>query len=388
MRFIYVVFLAIIVLSSTCRAADKPPEEMTPEELAAAIQGAVERDQYNELMAVAYEKYPYNPALAPLTFRDAFYSGDLERALEICEEAYKIDPDNVGWVSSRALVLFELKRYDDAERAFLEALETSAASPIANVYLGYIELTKDEPDLKKAKEYYELGLAEVQPGQEGEFLEGFYDLASVYARLGELDLAFENLGRVLNIDPVFIEEAAEDPNLESLRGDPRYEELAAKAGEDLAEFIATYATVPPGEPAPEFVLLDTDGNTVMLSDYAGKVVLVNVWATWCPPCRVEIPDIAELYDDYKDKGLAVLGISVDDISEEFTVENLADESVGLGIDYPVLLGTESVIESYISKAGGIPETYIIGPDGTVKDFVYGMTDRKTLERKISKYLPE
>jgi thiol-disulfide isomerase/thioredoxin len=368
MRFIYVVFLAIIVLSSTCRAADKPPEEMTPEELAAAIQGAVERDQYNELMAVAYEKYPYNPALAPLTFRDAFYSGDLERALEICEEAYKIDPDNVGWVSSRALVLFELKRYDDAERAFLEALETSAASPIANVYLGYIELTKDEPDLKKAKEYY--------------------DLASVYARLGELDLAFENLGRVLNIDPVFIEEAAEDPNLESLRGDPRYEELAAKAGEDLAEFIATYATVPPGEPAPEFVLLDTDGNTVMLSDYAGKVVLVNVWATWCPPCRVEIPDIAELYDDYKDKGLAVLGISVDDISEEFTVENLADESVGLGIDYPVLLGTESVIESYISKAGGIPETYIIGPDGTVKDFVYGMTDRKTLERKISKYLPE
>jgi thiol-disulfide isomerase/thioredoxin len=388
MRFIYVVFLAIALFSSTCWAADKPPEEMTPEELAAAIQGAVERDEYNELMAVAYEKYPYDPALAPLTFRDAFYSGDLERALEICEEAYKADPDNVEWISSRALVLFELKRYDEAERAFSQALETSAVSPIANVYLGYIELTKDEPDLEKAKECYELGLAEVQPGQEGEFLEGFYDLASIYGRLGELDSAFENLGRVLNIDPVFIEEAAEDPNLESMRSDPRFDELAAKAEEDLAGFIATYATVPPGEPAPEFVLLDTDGNTVMLSDYAGKVVLVNVWATWCPPCRAEIPDIAELYDDYKDKGLAVLGISVDDISEEFTVENLTEESAGLGINYPVLLGTENVIESYISKAGGIPETYIVGPDGIVKDFIYGMTDRKTLERKILEHLPE
>jgi thiol-disulfide isomerase/thioredoxin len=388
MRLIYVVFVAVILLPLVCRAADKPPEEMTPEELAAAIQGAVERDRYNELMAVANEKYPYDPALAPLTFRDAFYSGDLERALEICEGAYKADPDNVEWISSKALVLFDLKRYDEAEPAFLETLETSAASPIANVYLGYIELTKDEPDLEKAKEYYELGLAGVQPGQEGEFLEGFYDLASVYARLGELDPAFENLTRVLNIDPFLIEEAAEDPNLESLRGDPRYDELAAKAENDLAEFVATYATVPPGEPAPEFVLLDTDGNTVMLNDYAGSVVLVNVWATWCPPCRAEIPDIAELYGDYKDKGLAVLGISVDEIGDEFTVENLAEESAGLGINYPVLLGTESVIESYISKAGGIPETYVIGPDGVVKDFVYGMTDRKTLERKILKYLTE
>lgn len=388
MRFIYVVFVAIILLPLVSRAADKPPEEMTPEELAAAIQGATERGRYNELLALANEKYPYDPALAPLTFRDAFYSGDLERALEICEEAYKIDPDNAEWISSKALVLFELKRYDEAERAFSEALETSAISPIANVYLGYIELTKDEPDLEKAKEYYELGLAEIQPGQEGEFLEGFYDLASVYARLGELGPALENLGRVLAADPAFIGEAAEDPNLETLRGDPRFDELAAKAEEDLAEFIVTYATVPPGEPAPEFVLLDTDGNTVMLSDYAGKVLLVNVWATWCPPCRAEIPDIAELYGDYKDKGLAILGISVDDISDEFTVEDLAEESAGLGINYPVLLGTESVAEAYISKAGGIPETYIIGPDGVVKDFVYGMTDRKTLERKILKYLTE
>jgi thiol-disulfide isomerase/thioredoxin len=386
MRFINTV-LIVVLFSSMCWAADKPPVEMTPEELAAAIQGAVEREQYNELMAVANEKYPYDPALAPLTFRDAFYSGDLERALEICEGAYKVDPDNVDWVSSRAILLFDLERFDEAESAVREALEAGALPPVANVYLGYIELTKDEPELERAKEYYELGLADVQAGQEGELLGSFYDLASVYTRLGELDAAFENLERVLNIDAAFIEEAAEDPNLETLRDDPRYEGLATKAYEDLAEFTATYATVPPGEPAPEFVLLDVDGNTIMLSDYAGKVVLVNIWATWCPPCRVEIPDIAELYDEYNDSGLAVLGISLDEIGEEFTVDDLVVASAELGVNYPVLLGTESVAEAYISKAGGIPETYIVGPDGIVKDFIYGMTDKDTLERKILKYLP-
>jgi cytochrome c biogenesis protein CcmG/thiol:disulfide interchange protein DsbE len=386
MRFINTV-LIVVLLSSTCWAADKPPAEMTPEELAAAIQGAVEREQYEELIAVAWENYPYHPALAPYTFRDAYFAGDLERALEVIEEVRKTEPDNAEWISSRAILLFDLERFAEAEDAVREALDVGALSPIANVYLGYIELTKDDPDLGRAKEYYELGLADVQAGQEGELLGSFYDLASVYARLGELDAAFENLERVLNIDPAFIEEAAEDPNLENLRDDSRYEGLAAKAYEDLAEFTATYATVPPGEPAPEFVLVDTDGDAVMLSDYAGKVVLINVWATWCPPCRVEIPDIAELYDEYKGNGFVVLGISLDEIDEEFTVDDLAAASAELGVNYPVLLGTESVAEAYISKAGGIPETYIVGPDGIVKDFVYGMTDRDTLERKILKYLP-
>jgi len=386
MRFINTV-LIVVLLSSTCWAADKPPAEMTPEELAAAIQGAVEREQYEELIAVAWENYPYHPALAPYTFRDAYFAGDLERALEVIEEVRKTEPDNAEWISSRAILLFDLERFAEAEDAVREALDAGALSPVANVYLGYIELTKDEPELERAKEYYELGLADVQAGQEGELLGSFYDLASVYARLGEFDVAFENLERVLNIDPAFIEEAAEDPNLETLRDDSRYEGLAAKAEVEMAEFTATYATVPPGEPAPEFVLLDVDGNTVMLSDYVGEVVLINIWATWCPPCRAEIPDIAELYDEYNDRGLAVLGISLDEINDEFTVDDLTVASAELGVNYPVLLGTESVAEAYISKAGGIPETYIVGPGGIVKDFVYGMTDRDTLERKILKYLP-
>ncbi|UCE27535.1 MAG: redoxin domain-containing protein [Candidatus Coatesbacteria bacterium] len=388
MRLINKALVVVVLVSSTCWAADKPPTEMTPEELAAAIQGAVEREQYEELITVAWEKYPYHPALAPFTFSDAYFAGDLERALEVVEEVLKIEPDNAEWISSRAILLFDLERFAEAENAVREALDAGALPPVANVYLGYIELTKDEPDLERAKEYYELGLADVQAGQEGELLGSFYDLASVYARLGDLDAALENLERVLNIEPAFIEEAAEDPNLETLRDDPRYAELAADAEAGIADFIASYATVPPGEPAPEFVLLDVDGDTVMLSDYAGKVVLVNFWATWCPPCRAEIPDIAELYVDYRDKGLVVLGISLDEITDEFTVDDLAATSTELGVNYPVLLGTESVAEAYISKAGGIPETYIVDQFGTVVEFVYGMTDEETLERKILKDLPE
>jgi thiol-disulfide isomerase/thioredoxin len=391
MRFIDTVFIIIVLLSTTCWAVDKPPAEMTPEELADAIgEAAFENDvdRYEELIAVVLERFPYHRVLAKFTFTEAKYSGDLEQALEIAVGVGKLAPEDTDWVMNRGIVLVELERYGEAEAAFLEALDKGGDYPITYAYLGFVELKKDPPGLEKAKEYYELGLTQIGTGWEGEFLGSFYDLASVYARLGDHDAAFENLERVLNIDPVFIEEAAEDPNLETLRGDPRYEELAAKAEEDLAEFIATYATVPPGEPAPEFVLLNVDGDTVMLSDYAGKVVLINIWATWCPPCRVEIPDIAELYDEYKDNGLVALGISLDEVNAEFTVDDLAAASAELGVNYPVLLGTESVAEAYISKAGGIPETYIIGPDGLVKDFIYGMTDRKTLERKILKYLPE
>ncbi len=388
MKLIRTVVFVSALLASTCPAADTAPADMTPEELAAAIQETVERERYEELIAVAWEKYPYHPALASYTFRDASFAGDLERALEVIEEVRKVEPDNAEWISNRAVLLFDLERYVEAEEAFLEVISTSAWDPVMYISLGFIELTKGEPDLEKAKEYYEKGLAQVPPGEEWGLLDAFYDLASIYARLGELDAAFENLERVFAIDAGRFEVLVDDPNMENVRSDAGYADLAATAEEAYATYIATYATVLPGEPAPEFVLFDTDGDTVTLSDYAGEVVLVNIWATWCPPCRAEIPDIAELYDEYKDKGLAVLGISVDEIGEEFTVDDLAATSAELGVNYPVLLGNESVADAYISKAGGIPETYIVGADGIVKDFIYGMTDRETLERKILKYLPE
>ena len=123
MKLIRTVVFASALLASTCPAADTAPADMTPEELAAAIQETVERERYEELIAVAWEKYPYHPALASYTFRDASFAGDLERALEVIEEVRKVEPDNAEWISNRAVLLFDLERYVEAEEAFLEVIE-------------------------------------------------------------------------------------------------------------------------------------------------------------------------------------------------------------------------------------------------------------------------
>jgi tetratricopeptide (TPR) repeat protein len=355
------VIIALMLFTFVNQAAGVPPVEITPEELAAA-------------------------------FWEAVNTGDGERALEIATEAGNLDPDNVDWVRRRGAVLVELGRYGEAEEVFLYAVARGDESATTFSYLVLIELKKDTPDLEAAKKYekrYEQSIKGWYTSGDpigDRRSERSYNLASIYIGLGEADIAFEYLERALTDDPSYVEKASEDPNLDSLRDDPRYTELAAEAEGNVAESIATYATVPPGEPAPEFVLLDVDGNTVKLSDYHGKVLLVNFWTTWCLEWA-EIPYIAELYDEYKDKGLVVLGIFMDGVAEEFTMEDLTAISAELGVNYPVLLGTKSVAEAYISKTYGIPETYIVDQFGTVVEFIYGVPDKEILERKILKYLP-
>src|SRR5690242_16222960 len=97
-----------------------------------------------------------------------------------------------------------------------------------------------------------------------------------------------------------------------------------------------------GKEAPDFVLKDLDGKKVKLSDYRGKAVLLNFWATWCPPCKVEMPWFVDLQKQYGNDGLVVLGVAMDD-SEPGTIAKFANE---MGVNYPVLLGTDKVSDDY------------------------------------------
>ena len=111
--------------------------------------------------------------------------------------------------------------------------------------------------------------------------------------------------------------------------------------------------------APDFNLEDLNGNEISLSDFEGKVLFLNFWATWCPPCRAEIPDFIEVYNKYKDQGLAILGVSVDRISankvEDFVIKNK--------MNYPVAMATAELFKNYPSPSA-IPTTLVI--DGTGK----------------------
>jgi peroxiredoxin len=134
--------------------------------------------------------------------------------------------------------------------------------------------------------------------------------------------------------------------------------------------------------APDFELADYAGKKVRLADYKGKVVFVNFWATWCGPCKYEIPMFVDLQQRYGAQGLNFLGISVDDPVEE--LKPFVDQ---YKMNYPVLvgLGREEVQEAY-GPMIGIPVTVVIGRDGNVCTRYFGLRSKDRFEADIKALL--
>ncbi len=129
--------------------------------------------------------------------------------------------------------------------------------------------------------------------------------------------------------------------------------------------------------AAGFNVTDTTGKTHSLAEYKGKWVLVNYWATWCPPCLEEIPDLIALHDNKKNN-LVVLGIAVDYRSQK-QVTDFAD---GLLVSYPIVLGTPKVINQ-IGPMQGLPTTYLYNPEGKLVAQQTGAITRKSVEDFIT-----
>lgn len=135
------------------------------------------------------------------------------------------------------------------------------------------------------------------------------------------------------------------------------------------------------KPAPSFTLKTVDGKTVSLADYKGKAVLLNFWATWCGPCKLEMPWLIELQKKYAAQGFTVLGISEDDDS----TKKVSDFMAKMGVDYPVLMYDDKMNHAY----GGIdylPTSYYIGRDGKVIIEAGGLISESEMEANIKKIL--
>jgi len=133
--------------------------------------------------------------------------------------------------------------------------------------------------------------------------------------------------------------------------------------------------------APDFSLSSPDGEQVKLSDFKGKVIILDFWATRCPPCRREIPDFIKLQDKYRDKGLVIIGVSLDRGNIE-TVKNFCRDE---GVNYPIVMGDFEVTESY----GGImyiPTTFVIGRNGNIVKKFIGFTSMGVFEGEVEKLL--
>lgn len=136
-------------------------------------------------------------------------------------------------------------------------------------------------------------------------------------------------------------------------------------------------------PAPDFVLKDLQGKDVRLADYKGKVLILNFWATWCPPCRAEIPDFIEAYAANRDKGLEILGLSVD----RMTPGQLLPFVSMAKINYPIALADVRIVEDY-EPGNLIPATIIIDKKGTLRHRHVGQMDKDTLLRLFNRYINE
>ena len=141
------------------------------------------------------------------------------------------------------------------------------------------------------------------------------------------------------------------------------------------------------KPAPDLNMTDLDGNTFKLSDYRGKVVILNFWAVWCPPCQIETPHLVSLYDKYKDKGLVILGIAISSGNDK----KIREKAKEWGIHYPVINGDDfPPIRRNFWEVRAVPTTYIINQEGKIfKNYVgFSAATPVELEADIKAFLKQ
>jgi peroxiredoxin len=144
--------------------------------------------------------------------------------------------------------------------------------------------------------------------------------------------------------------------------------------------VSGRASLKPGRErnrAPNFSLKDANGKTVQLADYRGKVVLLNFWATWCEPCKIEIPWFVEFERRHKGQGFAVVGVSMDEDGWQAVKPFISD----LGINYRILLGDDSVSQLY-GGVEALPTSFLIDRDGKIAATHVGLVSKSKYENEL------
>jgi cytochrome c biogenesis protein CcmG/thiol:disulfide interchange protein DsbE len=167
--------------------------------------------------------------------------------------------------------------------------------------------------------------------------------------------------------------------------------LASAAMGELIPGTPQYLSPFLGKPAPQFVLEDLSGKKVSLSSYKGKAVLINFWATWCAPCKLETPWLVDLRNQYAPQGFEILGVSADDIDRD-DPKKLSDEKKEIAhfvqqlrMPYPVLIDGGSVSRPY-GGLDSLPTSFFVDRNGTVVATQLGLTSKDEIEANIRKAL--
>jgi thiol-disulfide isomerase/thioredoxin len=238
-----------------------------------------------------------------------------------------------------ALTFYQKKEYSKSNETFRRILEL-------------IPAPKDSP--------YDSMLANVH-----------YNISMNHALLGEKRQAFESLDRAVSSGFWNHDHLTRDPSLKELRNDKEFQAIVEKARRGIAEIA--------------FGLKDLDGKEIKKEDLAGKVVVLDVWGTWCPPCRAEIPSFVKLQEKYGSQGLQIVGLTWEKRPPDDQVKaRVSDFAKKERVNYPLVLMSEGLNRAL--NIQGYPTTFYIGRDGFLADRVTGAEGYEELERRVTKLL--
>jgi thiol-disulfide isomerase/thioredoxin len=289
-------------------------------------------------------------------------SGRVDQALGLLERALAAEPAH-----RKALFLvaeWAQKRATELERPASSPYYIKSAEALRTLRNSYKDLSTHE---------YEV-LAPV-----------LYNEACTYALQNQPEKALDALAE--SIDAGFAEAdlMAEDAELASIRSAPRFAELTRKIEKNAADHATAKAAklVADARPFPfTFELPDVDGKKVALEDVKGKLIIVDIWGTWCPPCRKELPHFKALLAKYRDAGLAIVGINYERVAEEDAPATIKAFLREHDVPYPCLIGNERTREQ-IPEFIGYPTTLFLDRSGTARVKTVGYQPLADLEAIVS-----
>jgi thiol-disulfide isomerase/thioredoxin len=242
-------------------------------------------------------------------------------------------------LSQEALTLYQKKDYEKSNETFRRILEL-------------IPAPKDDP--------YDSRLANVH-----------YNMTLNHALLGQNREALDSLRKAVASGFWNHEYLVRDPTLKELRKEKEFEGIVDRARRGTAEVA--------------FGLKDLDGKEIKKEDHAGKVLIIDVWGTWCPPCRREIPAFVKLQEKYGPQGLQIIGLTWEKRPPDEQVKaRVSDFVKSQNVNYPIVLMSEGLNRTL--NVPGYPTTYYIGRDGLLADRVTGEEPYAELERRVTKLL--
>lgn len=169
--------------------------------------------------------------------------------------------------------------------------------------------------------------------------------------------------------------------------------LTACGGEETSDTTSSSSTtapdVRPGKirdvgpsPVPDLTLETMEGKTINLTEQKGRTLLINFWATWCAPCREEIPDLKTLHSELKSEGLTVIGVALDRQGREVVAPFVKKQS----INYPIVIDTDGTIEAELGPIPGLPTTLLVTPDGQITKRVLGIFPTEDMKPTLREML--